>query len=272
MVRRAPALNPRSSYRTLGPQPLDRIGAGVMDKSGVRIDHRDFRPAAWSVVHVLRGRGSYLDGAGRAWPLAAGSCFQRHPGTTHSTILDPASGWLEAFVDLGGRLHEPLAEMRVLRREPPVWSWGARPDWAQRVAALADRLGAAGERDLPSLAATAVALAVEPFAAAPADAPDDPIDEACRLLAEHPEQRIDLAAWCAARGLDYERFRKDFRRRTGLPPHRYRIRRRIDRACALLRAGQSVQATARALGYPAPFDFSAQFRAQVGVPPSRWRG
>ncbi len=260
-----------SVYRSLGDHPLDRIGAGIMDKSGVTVDQREVRAPTWSIVHVLRGTGRYIDARGRTFALAPGWCFQRVPHVPQSTYLDPRSGWLEGFIDLGPRLHLPLADMRVLPTDPPAWRWEGQVGFADRLLAFRRDLEVADEGSLPGLLTRGLALALEPFAAARPEVTRDPIDEACRLLAEESERRIDLASWCRARGLDYERFRKEFTRRTGLPPHRYRIRRRIDRACALLRDGRSVQDVAAALGYPSPFEFSAQFRAHLGVPPSRWR-
>jgi AraC-like DNA-binding protein len=215
-----------------------------------------------------------VDAHGNAWDLSPGWCFQRLPGIPQSTYLDPASGWLEVFIDLGGRLHDPLAAMRVLPPEPAAFALRPGGETTSRMLDLVAALEVANERDLPRLVARAIDIAAQAIATAsalPAKPAGDAIDEACRLLAEESSRRIDLASWCASRGLDYERFRKDFRQRTGLPPHRYRIRRRIDRACALLRQGLSVQQTAAELGYPSPFEFSAQFRAHLGVPPSRWR-
>jgi len=262
----------RNVYRALGGGAFGRIGAGVMDKSGVAVDMRERRMEAWSLILVLRGRGRYVDQHGRGYDLRPGWCFQRLPGVPHTNYIDPASAWLEVFVELGPRLHQPLAELRVLPPDPPAWALPPRNDIRQRMLDLVGDLAVASERGLAPLVARIIDLGVSALAAAePMAASSDPIDEACRLLAEESSRRIDLAAWCASRGLAYERFRKDFRRRTGLPPHRYRIRRRIDRACAMLRSGQQVQAVAAELGYPSPFEFSAQFRAHLGVPPSRWR-
>ncbi len=262
----------RTTYRSLGRHAFDRIGAGVMDKAGVAVDMREKRMEAWSLIHVLRGRGRYVDQRGRAWDVGPGWCFQRLPGTPHSTFLDPTSNWLEVFIELGPKLHQPLCELGVLPAEPPAWPLPPHSDLRRRMLDLATELPAATSRQLPLLVARIIDLGATALGEAdPPTAASDPIDEACRLLAEESSRRIDLAAWCASRDLDYERFRKAFRRRTGLPPHRYRIRRRIDRACALLRSGCSVQTAAAELGYPSPFEFSAQFRAHLGVPPTRWR-
>lgn len=264
-------MTPRMVYRSLGRGAFDRIGAGIMAKGGVAVDMRERRMETWSLIHVLRGRGRYVDQAGNGWDVGPGWCFQRRPGIPHSTYLDPSSDWLEVFIDLGPKLHRPLAELRILPQDPPAWIVPPRSDIRPRMLDLVSNLAVATERELPGMAARIITLAVDAMAGAAPPAPTaDPIDEACRLLAEESSRRIDLAAWCASRGLAYERFRKDFRRRTGLPPHRYRIRRRIDRACALLRSGLSVQAVAAELGYPSPFEFSAQFHAHLGVPPSRW--
>lgn len=261
----------RMVYRSLGRGDFDRIGAGVMAKGGIAVDMRERRMEAWSLILVLRGRGRYLDQQGRGWDIGSGWCFQRLPGIVHSTYLDPSSDWQEVFVELSARLHRPLAELRILPQDPPAWALPPRSDIQNRMLDLVGHLADATDRDLPRMAARIIAVAVDAMAGAAPPAPTaDPVDEACRLLAEESSRRIDLEAWCASRELPYERFRKEFRRRTGLPPHRYRIRRRIDRACALLRSGLSVQAVAAELGYPSPFEFSAQFRAHVGVPPSRW--
>jgi AraC-like DNA-binding protein len=257
-------------YRGLGDR--DRIGAGVMDKAGVAVDQREVCASTWSLVLVVRGRGRYIAADGRAWDLAAGDCFMRLPGVPQSTFLDPQSGWLEVFVDLGPNLWNALAATGVLRPEPPAWRWSADPALPQRIADLATAIARSTDRDLPRRYLEVVAVAVEAQAAAtPAPAADDPIDAACRWLTEDAAVRLDLRSWCSSRGLDYERFRKDFAARLGVPPHQYRIRRRLDRACALLRGGASVAATAAELGYPSPYEFSAQFRRHLGVPPSRWR-
>lgn len=261
-------LEHRLAYRLLGGR--DRIGAGVMHKAGIAVDQRERREANWSLVLVVRGRGRYVAADARSWDLRPGICFMRVPGVAQSTFLDPNSGWIEVFIDLGAGLWSALAAARVLREDPPVWAWGADPATPRRIAALADAISDADERDLPRRYLDVVAVAVEAQAAAAPAPADDPIDAACRWLGEDAAVRQGLRGWCAARGLDYERFRKDFAARIGAPPHQYRIRRRLDRACSLLRAGRSVAQVAAELGYPSPFEFSAQFRRHLGVPPSRW--
>lgn len=264
---------PRTVYRTMGRGTAwDRIGAGIMDKQGVSVDHREYRPRTWSLVYVLRGRGAYRAADGRHWQLEPGACFQRVPGRAHSTVLEPDSGWVEAFIDLGPTLHQALAAMQVLAEEPPVWMWGHEAGRVARFSALIDDLADAGEARLPGLCVRILGLAVDALRRPGADGEDDAVDRACQLLADQAATRLDLRSWCRRERLDYERFRKAFQRRLGMPPGQYRIRRRMDRACELLQTtDRSVAAIAAELGYATAYDFSAQFRARMGVPPSRYR-
>jgi len=265
---------PRSAYRTLGRvSAWERLGAGVMDKAGRSTDHTDYNPATYSLVYVLRGRGSYRLADGRTWDLHPGDCFQRLPGLRHTTLLDPHSRWLEAWVDLGPGLHRTLAEIQVIRNDPLVWRWGLSPVRVARFTTLLGEIAEAGQRELPELCVRCQALIVE--AQRGADQPaagDDPIERICRLLREESATRLDLRSFCQREGLDYEQVRKDFRLRLGVSPGQYRIRRRIERACALLYASErSIAAIADELGYHSAYEFSAQFRQWMGVPPSRYR-
>ncbi len=264
--------DPVLAYRSMGGgSALERIGAGVMDKAGRRADHTDYLAPTWSVVWILRGTGRYRDAHGRTATLAAGDCFQRWPGLRHTTVIDPDSGWRECFIDLGPALHRALAGMGVLRPDPAAWTAPAEPDRLDRWCRLIADLVHAREADLPRLCAQSQSLAVA--IVHPESRSPDPIDRACALLATSVNDRLDLAAFCAGEGLSYEAFRKRFRRRTGVSPGQYRIRRRIERACQLLQSTtQPVAAIAAELGYASPFEFSAQFRRHMGLPPRRYRG
>lgn len=78
-----------------------------------------------------------------------------------------------------------------------------------------------------------------------------------------------LASLC---GISSVYFRKIFASRFGMSPKEYIIRRRIDYACTLLRAGDfSVGEVALLCGYAEPCHFSREFTRLVGTSPSKWR-
>ena len=67
-------------------------------------------------------------------------------------------------------------------------------------------------------------------------------------------------------------FSAQFRRSTGLPPHRYLLQKRIKRAKELLAAdGMSLAEISYALGFPSQAHFTTTFRKLVGTTPGAYR-
>jgi transcriptional regulator GlxA family with amidase domain len=61
-----------------------------------------------------------------------------------------------------------------------------------------------------------------------------------------------------------------FREHVGVPPHRYQIGLRIDRAKTLLAGGTSIASAAAAVGFADQAHLSRHFRRHVGLPPGRY--
>ena len=68
-------------------------------------------------------------------------------------------------------------------------------------------------------------------------------------------------------------FARLFKLSTGLPPHRFVVRRRIEYAKALLAgADVPVSAVSRMVGFRTPSHFTSTFRHVTGITPSVYRG
>ncbi|MDA3960289.1 MAG: AraC family transcriptional regulator [Planctomycetota bacterium] len=265
-----------SVYRSVGwGGDNDRIGAGFIDKSGVHRDFVDNISPALVIVAVLEGRGEFIDEHGRRTALEPGMVFQRTPGRVHSSLIDPASSWHECFIEVGARLNRGLFGARILRDDLYAWRCPLVDSLPERIQSLQTRLSEAAEPTLPRVTIDMLALVeqIQATASIQGDATEQLVDEACRYLSDNFPEARNLQAFCTARELGYERFRKQFHRRVGVSPHRYRIRRRLDAACQYLYGSEhSIAAIAERLGYASPYEFSAQFRRHMGVPPSRFRG
>lgn len=74
-------------------------------------------------------------------------------------------------------------------------------------------------------------------------------------------------------GLSPRHFARAFRQSTGLPPHQWLLRRRIERATVLLRDGDSPLAdVAVRCGFADQSHFTSTFRRATGTTPGRYRG
>ncbi len=265
-----------SAFRTFAAHGVrGHLSLGYQDKRGRSTDVTDGAFATYAGILILRGAGTYTDWNGRTYPLAAGDVFQRVPGRKHTVTIDPASGWVEGWVDVDADLARRWGAVGVLDLERAVLRPGLDLAMMERHERELIELRAAAEGDLGRRYAAIVALLIDWYARDRARATPDPVaalvEDACRLLAEGSADRA-LVATVARGGLSYERFRKVFRARMGVSPGAYRIRRRIDRARELLLSSSAtVAAIADALGYANPFAFSAQFKQLVGVSPEQYR-
>ena len=83
---------------------------------------------------------------------------------------------------------------------------------------------------------------------------------------------LPLAELSAEAHMSQYHFARLFKESTGLPPHRFVVQRRIERARALLLDGHlSIDAIARAVGFRTRSHFSMVFHRHTGSPPTVYR-
>jgi AraC family transcriptional regulator len=92
----------------------------------------------------------------------------------------------------------------------------------------------------------------------------------CRLDEEFASDHT-LAQLARDAGMSSFHFARVFRELTGVPPHRYLLRRRLAAAAQQLRAGASVTDTCFTVGFRSLSHFIHAFRRHFGVSPSRMR-
>lgn len=268
-----------SIYRSLlvGPEAVDRdqmFGIGFLNKAPGTADSHEHQPGHYSAIYVLSGAGTYRDSTGASAVVGPGTVFQRLPDRRHTAVFDPTVRYVEIFIAFAPWLLEPTMRILALGQRPVVHP-GIDIALIRDLAAAQDALAQARERELPRIYLHALGLLTALFSGgseAPGDDPDAWVDEACRQLGDEAHAREPLAQVARRLGIGYERFRKDFRTRTGVSPGDYRIRRRMDAARALLlTTATPVKEVAYRLGYPNPAAFSLQFKAQIGLSPEAYR-
>lgn len=95
---------------------------------------------------------------------------------------------------------------------------------------------------------------------------------AIERLRSDSDADVSLAALASDAGLSRFHFCRAFKESTGLSPHSWLRRHRLDRAMTMLRdPDTSVVSVAAALGYASQTAFAAAFRRLTGETPSGWR-
>lgn len=82
---------------------------------------------------------------------------------------------------------------------------------------------------------------------------------------------LDVPAIAAGAFMSPAHFSRRFRAAYGETPNAYLTTRRVERACALLRAGAGVTDACTAVGFTSLGSFSSRFKRLLGVTPSQYR-
>jgi transcriptional regulator GlxA family with amidase domain len=97
------------------------------------------------------------------------------------------------------------------------------------------------------------------------------LKRAIEYVETHLSKPISLADVASATGLSRMHFAAQFKAATGLRPHEYLLRRRVERAQEMLvRTGMSVVDVAQSVGFQNQSHFTSVFKRIAGQPPRNW--
>jgi AraC family transcriptional regulator len=114
--------------------------------------------------------------------------------------------------------------------------------------------------------------AVQPHLQELAPLPQWRLRRTIEYIDAHLSDKIGLADLARNSGLTPMHFAAQFRRATGLRPHEYLLRRRIEQAQTLLLTSQgNLMDVALSCGFRSQPHFTSVFKRFVGEPPHRWR-
>ncbi|HEY8966294.1 MAG TPA: AraC family transcriptional regulator, partial [Candidatus Methylacidiphilales bacterium] len=195
----------------------------------------------YQLLYIREGGGLFESG-GQRRRLAAGTAFVLFPGVRHRYRPDPATGWTEMWIEMGGPWFDALRAGGLLDPARPVHRLrpGARTEiealWEEalrlartRPPGHAVRLGLVAAQ-----LAAAILLTKRGGTRAAGKGRETGFVAHARTLLEG-EKEIAPAAAAKKLGISYSYFRREFKRQTGFSPKQYRIEVRHRRARDLLR-------------------------------------
>ena len=257
-----------------GPAPLEVTHPGDAQRHCIALALRS------SSIRLLCGGKPIIDGR-----LPAGAVQVTAPSTPASAVFDSASDMLhlhapqnamaECHADLFG--HAPSGDIVLDDPFPYVDPVLERLGQALVVAHLQDP-------GLGRMFAESVAIAIVSRVVAshfhrvaahrrePSRLPPWRLRRALEYIEANLAAPIGLADIAASTGLTRMHFAAQFRRSTGMRPHEYLLRRRIEHAQDLLRhAGHGVLDVALRCGFRSQAHFTTVFKRFVGDTPHCWR-
>jgi len=261
-------------YDTVGNDHINGvIGCGFMRKNASQQNNIDSIFPFYSGVLLIDGTGKYIDADGTSIDLYPGCFIQRIPGCRHSTLVNMDGKWLEGFLCLGKGLYDALARIGVIQ-DKPVLHTGLDSLLLERFVALYDQQKKSMLFHLPNYLIRVqeiIFLAHELDARSAGESTLSLIENACKLIDLHIKENITAQEVARRLNVSYESFRKLFKARKGISPHKYIIWKRIDTAKSMLLWEKSIGEVAIELGYSDSFSFSKQFKKVSGVSPSQFR-
>jgi AraC family transcriptional regulator len=285
-----------NSEPTTGTGVLVHVASGsVASVDGFRHHPRPFRDPTEEWFDgdevIFTTGGCWRIGGRRGWVDAGpgvvvlghdGEPFRCDHGGTMPTDRNLAvrlnSGALGALLDLHP---DPLSTMLAERPLPDLASLPLTPE----VELTARRLAAETDAWLPGRGLRLDCLVVELLvglhraAGSPASTPRavqprqrEAIEAVRRHIDAHLGEDLDLATLAALGHTSPFHFSRLFRTVTGLPPHRYLRRARLERAEQLLTGGDgTVTQVAHQVGFSSVSHFIAAFRRHTGTTPGQYR-
>ncbi len=260
-----------------------KIGAAeAYPPAGHPADHRfswqdGRRLGATQLVFVRQGRGWFEARQGGLRPIAAGEVMVLPPQLWHRYRPDQATGWEEWWIELEGPVVRRLETELMLGNGTRVIRPTARVPLEALWASLLQRLLAddASSHDPVRGAMGLQILAMLLGGRSMLERDGERslwVRRAERRLAENlrePPSAEELAQEC---GVSATQFRREFRRVTGMPPHRYLSRLRLTQARRVLGSGRiKLDDLAERLGYSSAYHLSAAFKKEFGISPRDWR-
>ncbi len=267
-----------ASETTIALPPLRRSGriddvqiivAGRDPNKTHRIHHHF---AFFAVGFVVSGRGTYQVDAGPEQAVGSGSVFAVRPGPTYHYGPPRGESWDEYYVGVAGRGVDRWRSWGLLPEQDRCYVVADVKLAVRRFEDLFSAMRRGPDADRAVIETERLLLELrDAWLGEPAE-PDELVSAVRAYVAEHFAEDIDFSRLAGRHGASYSSFRARMKQATGLPPQKYLIAVRCEKARQLLAdPSLHVQEIGARVGIADPYVFSKVFKRTVGLAPREYR-
>lgn len=226
------------------------------------------------LVYLQEGRGKLESSHTGLVELKRGDLFLIPPGVWHRYGPEEGQEWYEYWILFEGTLAESLL-MQVSRsiytQKHCLLFHSEESSGLEKL--MHDCFAEAGENN--PMKCTALLFEImqrmELISKPPVYRKENAaVNSVLRLIHANPAGNVDFEKEASALGISYALLRKEFVKRTGMPPYRYLLNHRMQYACNLLADGRSVKETCYEIGMEDPSHFSKLFKKTIGIAPGNF--
>lgn len=224
-----------------------------------------------TVVHVLRGGGLFRSQESGELEIPENSLLFVLPGVRHFYKWNPETGWDDEWLEVEASAISPLLGKFGIDPAHPIVRLGNK----SRVALAFRKIFDLARHDAPCgcLAVSAYEILFAMLGDVSSEVRyAEPVDEMKSKLCMPESDAKSLRELSSMSGLSASRMRTLFREKVGMPPKRFQIKVRLERASRLLSAtSKSVTEIAFECGFKTVAAFSNCFAREYGVSPRKYR-
>ena len=231
----------------------------------------------YQIIYITKGGGVFETIKAGTLSVNEGDVIFLFPGVWHRYKPHKKTGWTEYWISFNGDIADRLYRRGIFLQAAPVVSLGFN---AQLITLYRDiieltREEAIGSHQIiASMCMQIMALIREAILKKSAGGTnvEKIISDAKKIISHHINKTINMEELADDLHISYSWFRRMFKHYTGLPPNKYHLQLRINRAKELLcNTSDSVTNISERVGFSCPYHFMSIFKKHVGVTPTQWR-
>lgn len=232
------------------------------------------------VVHfIFSGKGAFSC-MGREYDLNRGDSFFIFPGELTGYVSDAADPWEYGWIGFkGDRASELLSKIGISQHTPIVTA--NRQARTARLVRMIERTLQLGEPNCDLSSSGYMRLLLAEYArdrsvdnkrqTKALTKIEQQIEQAIRWMTLQYSQDISIVGMSRSLGYHHTHLSKMFKQHTGISPHNYLMKIRMERAKILMYEDLTIEQIASSVGFTDPFYFSKTFKKWYGRSPSDYR-